>query len=136
MSRKIQIRTSLRVNSDGAEECIRHAFDGVWRVQDGRQLISHDEAENRGRTHILLADGAVEIRRTGAFGSRMVFAEGSETHTKYDTPHGRIDMSVVTHDIYRRHTDAAGMLRIGYSLRMAGSHVSENVLEIEWNTAD
>lgn len=136
MSRKVRIKTSLSVNIDGTEERMIHSFSGEWRVREETHLLSHDEEDNRGRTNILLDCDAVEIRRKGIVSSRMRFVKDRGVEAEYITPHGQIPMMMITTEMSSQVNATGGKLNVCYTLQTDEKSLSENRLEIEWETSE
>ena len=136
MGRKVVIKTSLLVNSNGVGERLCHSFSGEWNMREDTHLLSHDEEENQGRTHILLGNDFVEIRRKGLVSSRMRFVSDNRAEAEYNTPHGQIPMTIVTNKISRQPTAAGGKFCVCYIIQTNGENLSENRLEVEWETTE
>ena len=134
MSKRVSIKTSLYVNNNGAEDCIEHLFTGEWRVQNDTHLLSHDEADNKGRSHILLGSDFAEIRRNGLVTSRMRFVEGEGIDAIYDTLHGRIPMTIFTHDMSLQVVPGKGKFSVSYTIKTSVGNMCDNRLEVEWRT--
>lgn len=132
MSRRVSIKTSLFVNDNGTEDCIEHSFTGEWREQNDTHLLSHDEADNKGRSHILLGSDFAEIRRNGLVTSRMRFVKGEGIDAIYDTLHGRIPMRVLTHDMSLQTASEMGKFSVFYTIQTSVGKMSDNRLEVVW----
>lgn len=128
----VTIHTRLITNVGGQTEKIQNTFKGTWGIRDNRHLLSYNEADNGGPTHVLFDMVQAELRRMGQVRSRMTFAERERISSRYITPHGTLPMQIHTHRYQAAMSDMGGRLEVSYALFLAGSHVSDNKLLIEW----
>lgn len=128
----VTIHTRLITNVGGQTEKIQNTFKGTWGIRDNRHLLSYNEADNGGPTHVLFDMVRAELRRMGQVRSRMTFAEHERVDSRYITPHGALPMQIHTHRYQAAMSEMGGRLEVSYALFLAGSHVSDNKLLIEW----
>ena len=110
----VTIHTRLITNVGGQTEKIQNTFKGTWGFRDNRHLLSYNEVDNGGPTHVLFDMVQAELRRMGQVRSRMTFAERERISSRYIM------------------SELGGRLEVSYALFLAGSHVSDNKLLIEW----
>ena len=120
----VTIHTRLITNVGGQTEKIQNTFKGTWGFRDNRHLLSYNEADNGGPTHVLFDMGQVR--------SRMTFVECERVNSRYITPHGELPMQIHTHRYQAAMSEVGGRVEVSYALFLAGSHVSDNKLLIEW----
>lgn len=82
----VTIHTRLITNVGGQTEKIQNTFKGTWGIRDNRHLLSYNEADNGGPTHVLFDMVQAELRRMGQVRSRMTFAERERISSRYITP--------------------------------------------------
>ena len=59
----VTIHTRLITNVGGQTEKIQNTFKGTWGIHDNRHLLSYNEADNGGPTHVLFDMVQAELRR-------------------------------------------------------------------------
>lgn len=128
----VTIHTRLITNVQGQTEKIQHTFKGSWGFRDTRHVLHYTEEDNGGPTHVFFDEVRAELRRMGQVRSHMTFEEKTRADSRYVTPHGSLPMTIHTHHYRHAFSQTGGRLEIHYSLSLAGSHVSDNKLIIEW----
>ncbi len=68
---------------------------GNFYLKDGSAHLIYEE-ENSLKTHIRISDELVHIHRFGELSGDLWFVEGEQRDTRYETPYGRMMLTVET----------------------------------------
>lgn len=103
-SNNINIRIiSSRTDSRGQTDTIEFFTEAKYYEKEGNRYITYKESAVSGlegtTSTLRIGSDAVTLVRYGRISSRMVFREGRETRTDYDTGYGHFDLSVFTKKI-------------------------------------
>ncbi|MBQ8599992.1 MAG: DUF1934 domain-containing protein [Clostridia bacterium] len=98
----------------------------LWFKESAAHLIYE---ENGTKTHLRIGDKLVHIHRLGELSGDLWFAEGEERDTRYETPYGRMILTIHTHRI--RWDEKRLTLAIRYNVLAEGRLVSMNEMNIE-----
>ena len=122
---KLVLTTSQKV--EGQYDTDRLEAEGdLYFKEDAVHLIY---TENNTKTHIRISGKTVHVHRLGELSGDLWFVEGDERDTRYETPYGRMVLTVVTHKI---EWDAKKMrLFIRYNITSAEQLLSMNEMTIE-----
>ena len=132
MSKQIAITTRLVTRIDNEEEIIEQAVDGLLDVGPGNHLLRFTEQDQQTQVHLLVSEGRAQLRRNGSFSSAMRFTQGGRFESTYQTPHGPLQMHVVTKQYHTKHDTEGGTLETAYELYLSGRFISHNKLLITW----
>lgn len=83
------------------------------------------------KTRVKLHKKGVEIVRSGAVSTTMIFEEQKKHPTQYHTPYGKLDLSVDTRKINVKETDREIEIRIEYMLEAEGKPLAECFLRMK-----
>ena len=83
-----------------------------------------------GKHYILYGPKSVELTRKGGQSSHMVFEEGKENLSYYDTPFGSLLMGVNTSNIDWIEEEEQMHLKVDYDLSMNSDHVSKCKIDV------
>lgn len=100
--------------SDTVEEFARCSY----RYARGVFYISYSSGNSK--VMLKFENGAAEIRRTGEFGSKMVYIPGRETKFDYKTPYGSIAMKLDTRSVEYSLDENGGTAKLEYLLYAGG----------------
>ncbi len=122
---KLVLATSQKV--DGQYDTDQLEAEGtLYSKEDAVHLIYE---ENNTKTHIRINGKTVHVHRLGELSGDLWFVEGDERDTRYETPYGRMVLTIVTHKI---EWDAKKMrLFIRYNIMSAEQLLSMNEMTIE-----
>ncbi len=123
------IKGILNIKSITADGEISERYDCNIFKKNGETFIFYSESDDTlsadvGSTLKLRGD-RVELVRSGSYGGNMVFCEGMEYSFLYNTPYGKIEMSVFSKKV--RISD--DVVELVYDLKN-GSDISENTMQI------
>ena len=106
-SKPVTLTLETSQKADGEKDSQKAVLQGsLWEKGETVHLIYE---ENGVKTHLRIQEGLVHIHRLGELSGDLWFAEGEERDTRYETPYGRMMLTV--------HTDRK-------STRLNSSHTS------------
>ncbi|MBQ6824091.1 MAG: DUF1934 domain-containing protein [Clostridia bacterium] len=86
-------------------------------------------AENKTKTHIRISGDTVHVHRLGELSGDLWFVDGDERDTRYETPYGRMMLTIKT---YKIEWDPKKLrLFIRYNILTDGQLISMNEMTIE-----
>ena len=98
----------------------------LWFKENSVHLIYE---ESNAKTHLRISDKLVHIHRLGELSGDLWFAEGEERDTRYETPYGRMILTIRTHRIQWEPKELKLYLR--YNVLAEGQLVSMNEMTIQ-----
>ncbi len=122
---KLVLTTSQKV--DKQYDTDRLEAEGTLYTKEDTVHLLYEE--NNTKTHIRINGKTVHVHRLGELSGDLWFVEGDERDTRYETPYGRMILTVVTHKI---EWDAPKMrLFIRYNIKSEDQLLSMNEMTIE-----
>ena len=112
--------------------------EGILEVTPEGLEIAYDETELTGMegttTRFFIQEHRVILRRTGTTNSQMVFEEGMEHTSLYESPFGELSVDIQTS--YLRHNLSArgGVMEIRYSIAVEHAVTGRNRFKIRVRT--
>ncbi|MBR3640589.1 MAG: DUF1934 domain-containing protein, partial [Oscillibacter sp.] len=92
--------------------------------------LRYDETELTGMegttTIFEVTPSRVVLRRTGSVNSQMIFEEGKQHTSLYETPFGELTVDVCTGKVRHALTERGGLLEIRYSIAIEHAAVGKN----------
>ena len=130
---KLKLVTSQQYEEhDNVDEMI---IEGVVAERNGSSYITFKQVDPNYNVTInnlvKIKNGIVSIKRSGAIESNMVFDVEKPYATHYETPYGKLNIYVTTHEIESEITEENVKLRIKYEMMMQGKKISDNIYCIE-----
>ena len=115
------------------ENPIEMVTTGAYYLKNGKHYILYDElSEDNEITKNVLKIGpnSVERTRKGPQGSHMIFEEGKENLSYYDTPFGSLLLGVNTSNIDWMEEEEQMRLQVDYDLSVNSDHVSKCKIDV------
>ena len=106
---------------------------GAYYLKNGKHYILYDELseDNEVTKNVLkIGPNSVELTRKGPQGSHMIFEEGKENLSYYDTPFGSLLMGVNTSNIDWMEEEEQMRLQVDYDLSVNSDHVSKCKIDV------
>ena len=107
-------------------------------LEDGRILLEYQETEltgMEGTTTTFEVNGPrVTLTRTGKVNSQMVFEEGRQHTSLYETPFGALSVDIQTSRLRCSLTERGGLLDIRYSIAIQHTATGQNAFRIRVRT--
>lgn len=121
----VVLTTSQKVDGQYDTDRMETAGDLFFK-EDSVHLI-YNEANTK--THIRISGQTVHVHRLGELSGDLWFVEGDERDTRYETPYGRMVLTVDTHKL---NWDPKKLrLQIRYNILSNGDLLSMNEMTIE-----
>ena len=113
---------------------IEMMVEGDFVFEDGKYFIDYDETEATGlegtSVTVEISDDYIAVTRSGTMSTTLLFIEGRQTTSYYDTPFGSIMMGVTTETMNVDMNENGGKASAKYSIRMNGMFSGTNTFEI------
>ena len=108
--------------------------DGTLEVTEDGLVLSYEESEltgMEGTTTTFEVRGAqVILTRSGAVNSQMVFEEGRQHTSLYETPFGELSVDIQTGRLRHNLTERGGIMEIQYSIAVEHTVTGRNCFKI------
>ena len=135
MEKPVIISIKSTQNMDGQEDTIELVTQGVLRhsEEEGFALV-YPESELTGLEGTLttfeIGPGRVILRRSGSVNSQMVFEEGRQHTSLYETPYGELSVDIQTSRLLHNLTERGGLMEIKYSIAVEHVVTGRNCFKI------
>jgi len=101
---------------------------------DGELVLSYQESELTGlegtTTTFLVRGSRIILTRTGGVNSQMVFEEGKQHTSLYETPFGELAVDIQTSRLRHSLTERGGLMDLQYSISVDHSVTGRNAFKI------
>ena len=108
--------------------------DGTLEVTEDGLVLSYEESEltgMEGTTTTFEVNGPrVTLTRSGAVNSQMVFEEGRQHTSLYETPFGELSVDIQTGRLRHNLTERGGIMEIQYSIAVEHTVTGRNCFKI------
>ena len=108
--------------------------DGTLELTDTGMLLSYQETELTGMegtvTTFTLSGPRVTLTRTGRVNSQMIFEEGRQHTSLYETPFGELSVDIRTSVLRHNLTERGGVMEIHYSIAVEHTVTGRNCFKI------
>ena len=108
--------------------------DGTLEVTEDGLVLSYEESELTGMegttTTFEVCGPRVTLTRSGAVNSQMVFEEGRQHTSLYETPFGELSVDIQTGRLRHNLTERGGILEIQYSIAVEHTVTGRNCFKI------
>ena len=124
-----------QVSAEGGPDEMELVTAGVLNQEgEGRYTISYEESELtglEGTTTVVRVDGPrVTLLREGSINSQMVFEEGRQHTSLYETPFGELTVDVQTSTLKHNLSERGGVMEIKYSIAVEHTVTGRNCFKI------
>ena len=108
--------------------------DGTLEVTEDGLVLSYEESELTGMegttTTFEVCGPRVTLTRSGAVDSQMVFEEGRQHTSLYETPFGELSVDIQTGRLRHNLTERGGIMEIQYSIAVEHTVTGRNCFKI------
>ena len=108
--------------------------DGTLEVTEDGLVLSYEESELTGMegttTTFEVCGPRVTLTRSGAVNSQMVFEEGRQHTSLYETPLGELSVDIQTGRLRHNLTERGGIMEIQYSIAVEHTVTGRNCFKI------
>lgn len=133
----------VKINSkqQGTEEnTVKMKAVANHHVRDGISYVIYKETDLADRqetsTMLKIGDDFLALTRSGGVRQQQLFAKGKISHSDYETPYGKLHMSVRTHRFDIISDAKCRIIKIDYALYINDRWQSDNELVIKIQPAD
>ena len=108
--------------------------EGTLETTDTDLLLRYRESELTGmegtETTFEIGPRRVILRRSGSVSSQMVFEEGQQHTSLYETPYGELTVDIQTSRLLHNLTERGGLMEIKYSIAVEHVVTGRNCFKI------
>ena len=108
--------------------------EGTMEVTEDGIVLSYEESELTGMegttTTFEVKGPRVTLTRSGAVNSQMVFEEGRQHTSLYETPFGELSVDIQTGRLRHNLTERGGIMEIQYSIAVEHTVTGRNCFKI------
>ncbi|MDE7422479.1 MAG: DUF1934 domain-containing protein [Lachnospiraceae bacterium] len=119
----------LQTMGSGEDDTVELISAGIYKEENQQQIVEYEEVdeENQEITKVMLviADGHVEIRKSGVAQVHMIFEEKQKTTSCYYTPYGELMMGLDTTKIKKIKTEDSMAVILQYGLEINYNFVAD-----------
>lgn len=130
---------SLQRGAGESQSTIQHV-EGRLREEGEELLLTYWEGEDSGlgktETTLRMEPGRVTLTRSGEVRAHMVFQEGKPHTSLYETPYGKLPMTIRTQHMEEKLSRAGGSLYLIYQIQLGGANMGETRLRLTVNTKE
>lgn len=131
-SKKVLVVLTTSQKVDGQYDTDRMETAGDLYFKEDSVHLIYNEANTK--THIRISGQTVHVHRLGELSGDLWFVEGDERDTRYETPYGRMVLTIDTHKL---NWDLQKLrLQIRYNILSNGDLLSMNEMTIEMREQD
>ena len=108
--------------------------EGTMEVTEDGIVLSYEESELTGMegttTTFEVKGPRVTLTRSGAVNSQMVFEEGRQHTSLYETPFGELSVDIQTSELKHNLSERGGLMEIKYSIAVEHTVTGRNCFKI------
>ena len=108
--------------------------EGTMTLREGNLYLAYQESEltgMEGTTTTFAVEGPrVTLMRTGSVNSQMVFEEGKQHTSLYETPFGELTVDIQTSKLIHNLSERGGLMEIKYSIAVEHTVTGRNCFKI------
>ncbi len=134
---KLPVLLSIRGEQyfDGADpDATELMTEGTMEITAAGLVLSYEESALTGMegttTTFEVRGDQVILTRSGAVNSQMIFEEGQQHTSLYETPFGELTVDIQTSRLRHNLTDRGGLLEIRYSIAVEHTVTGRNRFKI------
>ena len=108
--------------------------EGTMALAEDGMVLSYEESELTGMegttTTFEVKGPRVTLTRSGAVNSQMVFEEGRQHTSLYETPFGELSVDIQTSELKHNLSERGGLMEIKYSIAVEHTVTGRNCFKI------
>lgn len=124
---KVRVVMNTLQRADGQTDRQTLTYEGRYYQKDQSAHLIYKEEQST--AHIRIGQGEVHVHRLGSLSGDLWFVAGDQRDTRYETPYGRMILTVDTTDLQWNSEEK--LLSIRYRLMMEEQILSENEMTIK-----
>ena len=117
-----------------SEKIVTQATGRYREIPNGCEICYTEQAEKEQEqvtSTVRIYANRLEIMRSGAYGSDMIFEENVIHHTDYTTPYGAMDMVIRTCGLVILQQESGIRVNAEYVLELNGQEISQAIISME-----
>lgn len=130
---------SLQILETGRETMTQRTEGRLCREGEG-WLLTYREGEDSGlgrtRTTLRLEEDRATLTRSGELKAHMVFQEGRPHTSLYETPYGKLPMTIRTLSLRSELNGRGGTVSVHYQIQLGGGPAGETRLRLTVKTKE
>ena len=126
-NKSVKITMQTVQKAEGQVDRQSHSYEGKYYQKDQSYHLIYQEGEGR-TAHLRISPGEVHVHRLGDLSGDLWFVAGDERDTRYETPYGRMILTVDTKKL--NWDENTRRLEIAYRLLAEEQLLSENEMII------
>ena len=116
------------------KQVVQIVTDGTMKTEGDTVYLSYEESEMTGMegttTTFEVKGPRVILTRSGTVNSQMVFEEGRQHTSLYETPFGELSVDIQTSVLKHNLTERGGVMEIQYSIAVEHTVTGRNCFKI------
>ena len=116
-------------------DVIELVTEGTMEYRNGGWDISYEESALTGlegvTTTFRVEPAKVVLTRSGSVNSQMVFEEGKQHTSLYETPFGELSIDIQTSRLLHNLTERGGLMEIKYSIAVEHTVTGRNCFKVQ-----
>ena len=136
-SKKLRVLLSIRGEQyfDGIDPDETELMtEGTMELTENGMVLSYEESELTGMegttTTFEVKGPRVTLTRSGTVNSQMVFEEGRQHTSLYETPFGELSVDIQTSELKHNLSERGGLMEIKYSIAVEHTVTGRNCFKI------
>ena len=135
--KKLPVMLSIRGEQsfdDADPDATELMTEATLTLREGNLYLAYQESEltgMEGTTTTFAVEGPrVTLMRTGSVNSQMVFEEGKQHTSLYETPFGELTVDIQTSKLIHNLSERGGLMEIKYSIAVEHTVTGRNCFKI------
>ena len=125
--------------ADGEQQDVELITRGSYFYKNGKHYVVYEEAyedeAQKAHNTMKIADGSLELIKTGLINTRMVFCRGRKNESSYQTPFGMMVVGIEAKEVLLKEEADVLTIDILYALDINYEHVSDCTMNIRITSA-
>ena len=135
MNVSVEITNYRYDTAEGEPETIRYKVSGTCRNSRDGIKIEYTEPELTGMdqtvtTLTAMKDGVVSVNRVGQINTHMIFEEGKQHTSLYETPYGELPIDIQTSSLRHNLSQRGGVMDIKYAIAVDHTVTGRNCFKL------
>ena len=136
----IHVRGLQMMETDDEQEPIEIVVPGQYYFRNGSHYLRYEEMMDDSTettvNYIKMSPSGVEVRKQGQVNVHMVFEEGKNNKTFYNTPYGTLQMGIAATGLELKESENGIQMKVDYALDMNEEHVADCYLTVQAQSKD
>lgn len=136
MTKDVFIRISgIHIEAgEDKQEPIEVICPGTYYKKDGKHYILYEEIQpddnSVTKNTVKVCKGHYEVIKRGASNTHLIFEEGKNHTTMYETPYGSLFMDTYTDSVIFEETGDEFLIQVEYELKVNGEKIADCIIQM------